>query len=373
MSDAKVRIIASTQSWIEGAAIEQLKTMAQLPHMRLAVGLPDLHPGKGHPIGAAFVAENHLYPHLVGNDIGCGMGLWQTDLPLRKFKAERSLRRLEGLEAPWQGDSAAWLADFGLESTPFDHSLGTIGGGNHFAELQRISQILKPDSVAALDLQADHLLLLVHSGSRGLGEQILRNHTQSWGGAGISSDSEAARAYLKEHDWAVKWGEANRRLIQKRFLDLLGASGQRLLDLCHNSVSPQTYLNCACWLHRKGASPADQGPVIIPGSRGSASYLVNPLPASPCDQSAWSLAHGAGRKWSRSESKGRLEKRYKAEDLMRTELGSWVICEDKNLLYEEAPAAYKAIDRVVQDLVEAELVEVWAVLEPVITYKTRQR
>jgi len=373
MSDAEVRIIASNQSWIEGAAIEQLKTMARLPHMRLAVGLPDLHPGKGHPIGAAFVAENHLYPHLVGNDIGCGMGLWQTDLPLRKFKAERSVRRLAGLESPWQGDSAAWLADFGLKPTPFDLSLGTIGGGNHFAELQRLSQILKPDSVAALGLKPDHLLLLVHSGSRGLGERILRNHTQNWRGAGISSDSEAAKAYLKEHDWAVKWGEANRSLIQKRFLDLLGASGQRLLDLCHNSVSPQTYLNCTCWLHRKGASPADQGPVMIPGSRGSASYLVNPLTALPSDKSAWSLAHGAGRKWSRSESKGRLEKRYKAEDLMRTDLGSWVICEDKNLLYEEAPVAYKAIDRVVQDLVEAELVEVWAVLEPVITYKTRQR
>ncbi len=370
MSDAQVRIIASAQSWIEGAAVEQLKTMARLPAMRLAVGLPDLHPGKGHPIGAAFLAENHIYPHLVGNDIGCGMGLWQSDLAVRKWKGERSLRRLEGLEDPWQGDRAAWLADFGLEATPFDTSLGTIGGGNHFAELQRLSQILKPDPVKALGLDPSRLLLLVHSGSRGLGERILREHTAQWGGAGLHSESEAALAYIKAHDCAVKWGEANRSLIQKRFLDLLGATGQRLLDLCHNSVTPQAYQGCACWLHRKGASPADQGPVVIPGSRGSASYLVKPLPS---DQSAWSLAHGAGRKWSRSESKGRLEKRYKAEDLIRTELGSWVICEDKNLLYEEAPAAYKTIDRVVQDLLEAELIEVWAILEPVVTYKMRQR
>lgn len=370
MSEALVTIIASPQSWIEGAAIEQLKTMARLPAMRLAVGLPDLHPGKGHPIGAAFLAENHLYPHLVGNDIGCGMGLWQTDLPLRKFKAERSVRRLEGLEAPWNGDTRAWLADFGLEPTDCDHALGTIGGGNHFAELQRVSQIFKPEGVAALGLDPSCLLLLVHSGSRGLGEKILRDHTARWGGAGLPRESEAASAYLQQHDQAVTWGAANRRLIQQRFLELLGASGQNLLDCCHNSVTPQRYQNGPCWLHRKGASPADQGPVVIPGSRGSASYLVNPLPS---ESSAWSLAHGAGRKWSRSESKGRLEKRYRAEDLQRTELGSWVICEDKNLLYEEAPAAYKAIDRVVQDLVDAQLVEVWAILEPVITYKTRQR
>jgi len=370
MSDAQIKIIASAQSWMEGAAVEQLKTMAHLPGMRLAVGLPDLHPGKGHPIGAAFVAEAQIYPHLVGNDIGCGMGLWQTDLAVRKFKAERSLRRLTGLEAPWPGDTEAWLADFGLTPTAFDASLGTIGGGNHFAELQRLSQIVKPAEVSALGLDASQLLLLVHSGSRGLGESILRAHTNQWGAAGLDSTQAAAGAYLQAHDQAVRWGEANRSLIQQRFLDLLGASGQRLLDLCHNSVTPQLYQGCACWLHRKGASPADQGPVVVPGSRGSASYLVNPQPSA---SSAWSLAHGAGRKWSRSESKGRLEKRYRAEALLRTELGSWVVCEDKNLLYEEAPAAYKAIDRVVQDLVDAGLVEIWAVLEPVITYKTRRR
>jgi release factor H-coupled RctB family protein len=367
---ATIKIIASEQSWIEGAAIEQLKTMARLPGMRQAVGLPDLHPGKGHPIGAAFVSEGLFYPHLVGNDIGCGMGLWQTDLALRKFKAERSLRKLEGLDSPWEGDTTSWLANFGLEPTPFDRALGTIGGGNHFAELQRISKIHKPDQLKALGLDPSHLLLLVHSGSRGLGESILRAHTDSSGAQGLSSDSEQAKAYLQAHNQAVSWGKANRALIQERFLSLLGAQGQCVLDLCHNSVSSINYRDCTCWLHRKGASPADRGPLVIPGSRGSASYLVNPIPK---ELSAWSVAHGAGRKWSRGDTKGKLEKRYKAADLQRTPLGSWVICENRDLLFEEAPAAYKAIDQIVADLLEAELIEVWAVLEPVITYKTRLR
>ncbi len=100
------------------------------------------------------------------------------------------------------------------------------------------------------------------------------------------------------------------------------------------------------------------------------SYVVAPTGAS--EKSAYSLAHGAGRKWSRSESRGRLEKRFTAKDLLRTELGSIVICEDKELLYEEAPQAYKNISIVISDLVDAGLAEVIATLQPVVTYKVRR-
>lgn len=88
--------------------------------------------------------------------------------------------------------------------------------------------------------------------------------------------------------------------------------------------------------------------------------------------SAYSLAHGAGRKWSRSDSRARLEKRYSAKALARTELGSYVICEDKALLYEEAPQACKNITTVMDDLVTAGLAEVIAVLRPLVTYKVRR-
>jgi release factor H-coupled RctB family protein len=90
-------------------------------------------------------------------------------------------------------------------------------------------------------------------------------------------------------------------------------------------------------------------------------------------ENAYSLAHGAGRKWKRSDTKGNLSQRFKIEDLTKTALGSRVICEDKDLIYEEAPQAYKNIDIVIQDMVDAGLLEVIAVFRPVITYKTRRR
>lgn len=89
--------------------------------------------------------------------------------------------------------------------------------------------------------------------------------------------------------------------------------------------------------------------------------------------SLWSLAHGAGRKWRRSDSKARLQGRYRPEDLYKTALGSWVICENRQLLYEEAPEAYKPIEQIVSALQEAQLLELVAELRPVISYKTRRR
>jgi len=120
----------------------------------------------------------------------------------------------------------------------------------------------------------------------------------------------------------------------------------------------------------KGRPRQTKARSVIPGSRGSFSYLVAPVG----DQTgnAWSLAHGAGRKWGRADAKGRLDRRFAPKDLERTELGSYVICEDKNLLYEEAPQAYKHVESVVGDLVNENIVSVIAVFRPVITYKVRR-
>ena len=79
LTETKVRLFASAQSWVEGNALRQLYAAAKLEGMRLAVGFPDLHPGKGGPVGAAFVAEGMIHPHLIGGDIGCGMALFKTD------------------------------------------------------------------------------------------------------------------------------------------------------------------------------------------------------------------------------------------------------------------------------------------------------
>jgi release factor H-coupled RctB family protein len=365
-----VRLIASSNNWIEGMAVQQLEKTAELPGMRLAVGLPDLHPGKGSPIGAAFAAEGWLYPALVGNDIGCGIGLWRTELDGKKIKRETWADRLRNLDDGWDGDAGEFLGARGIEPSGHENSLGTIGGGNHFAELQSVESIKNADACARLGLNPEAVCLCVHSGSRGFGEAILREHVAQFGFGGLTDGSDEALHYLRRHNHARRWAAANRELIATRMLDRLKTRGPRGLDVCHNWVEQRHFGGRRCWLHRKGAAPSTEGPVVIPGSRGAFTYLVTPK--EPSERSAFSLAHGAGRKWSRTDSRARLEKRYTAKDLARTELGSHVICEDRELLYEEAPQAYKHITIVVDDLVQAGLAEVVAVLRPLVTYKVRR-
>ncbi len=98
---ADIRIIASPDSWIEQSAIDQLHHSATLEGIERVVGLPDLHAGRGIAVGAAFWSSGHVHPPLVGSDIGCGMALWQGDLPLRKFRADAAERKLHGLDDSW--------------------------------------------------------------------------------------------------------------------------------------------------------------------------------------------------------------------------------------------------------------------------------
>ena len=128
--------------------------------------------------------------------------------------------------------------------------------------------------------------------------------------------------------------------------------------------------SAATWIHRKGAVATDSEFVVIPGSRGSLSYLVKPM--GDGESHAWSLAHGAGRKWGRSEARLRMRERFGRHQLVQTPLGGRVVCEERDLLYEEAPAAYKNIEAVIQDLVDSGLVSVIATFRPLLTYKTRK-
>lgn len=367
MSAAAIDLIGTDPRSFDPVALDQLARTAAMPGIARVVGLPDLHAGRGIAVGAAYWSPSRLYPHLVGGDIGCGMALWQTDGALRKFRPDTAERKLHGLDGAWNGDAAAMLDEAGLPADLADASLGTIGGGNHFVELQRIEEVVDPDRFAALDLQTDRVWMMVHSGSRGLGQAILDAWTARGAVAGIAADSDEGRAYLAEHDRAMAWAVVNRRVIAARFLAALGLGGGCLLDICHNSVTPHG----GGWLHRKGAAPADRGLVAIPGSRGDFSYLVEPL-AARADAALHSLAHGAGRKWSRGDARARLAGRFKATELERTSLGSRVICEDRQLIFEEAPLAYKDIARVIADLERAGLIAVVARLRPLISYKVRR-
>src|SRR5437879_11024013 len=140
-----VRLFASAQSWIEGEAVRQLYATAKLDGVQLAVGFPDLYTGNGTPVGAAFVTEGLIYPHLIGGDIGCGMALFKTDLVRRDVKLDRWVELQFNLEHPWEQFVSDFLAERDLESTEFDSALGTIGGGNHFAELQMVEKVLEAD------------------------------------------------------------------------------------------------------------------------------------------------------------------------------------------------------------------------------------
>ena len=370
--DTRVRVITNERVWLEDAALEQLRITARLPHIREAVGLPDLHPGRGYPVGAAFFSVHHFYPALVGGDIGCGMGLWQTDLRAHVASASKLEKQLGNIDGPLpeglMEDALAQLREIATEHLPatfhmLGESLGTIGGGNHFAELQLVDAVY--DEAAGIDKKLVNLL--VHSGSRGLGGAILRAHVEQFGHAGLAADSLAARDYLAQHDAALEYASLNRIWIARRILQAMRAKAQYLLDVSHNHVVPARFSGADGFLHRKGATPADQGMVMIPGSRGDFSYLVMPL--VDCHDALDSLAHGAGRKWARSDCVGRLAHKFKSDELRKTRFGSTVVCSDKELLYEEAPQAYKDVDDVVASLVDAGLVRLIARFKPLLTYK----
>jgi release factor H-coupled RctB family protein len=366
---APIHIFASAKSWIEGNALQQLEQVASLPGVEAVAAMPDLHPGKYGPVGCAILADR-LYPQFVGSDIGCGMGLFRLDVPARRLRSDKLAERIRSLDGPWDGDIEAAMAGAGLLPTAFDASLGSIGGGNHFCEFQAIDQIFAPDIAGSAGLDPDCAYLLVHSGSRGFGHAILERHLAA-GGAALDLESEAAGVYLAGHDRAVRWAWLNRRIIAERAADAARTRSTPIADLSHNLMALQpSGASPAKVLHRKGAASSDRGLVPVPGSRGTLSYLVEPLAATRADTLA-SLAHGAGRKYDRASMHGRV--RTKKSDIARLErnaFGGLIVCEDRDLLVEEAPDAYKSIDRVIADLVEFGLARVVATFRPLLTYKT---
>jgi len=209
-----VRLFASSKSWIEGEAVRQLNATAQLDGVTLAVGFPDLHPGKYTANGAAFVTEGVIYPHLIGNDIGCGMALFATDLSRRKAKLDAWAKLDFQLEHPWNGDVSEALEAAELDATEFDNSFGTLGGGNHFAEVQAVEQIFDAKTFKAVGVSKDELVVLIHSGSRGLGESILRDYVDAQRGVGTEPESFAGGEYLRSHDFAVRWAKGNRQIAR---------------------------------------------------------------------------------------------------------------------------------------------------------------
>jgi release factor H-coupled RctB family protein len=367
-NDCEVTVIAKT-SFVDPDAVSQLRVAAALPGMTQVVGMPDLHPGTKFPVGAVFVSEQHIYPSLIGGDIGCGMAVYRTDLTVTDVsdsQVQKLADKLRCIEGQWEHNVSTFLSSYLTddeidEVRQWETSLGTIGAGNHFAELQQITKIHQ-----GKEFQIGQVVLVVHSGSRGFGQQILSESSASY-------STENATEYLRKHHIACVWAKANRDLIALRFLSRISRQdlshkdviSRKILDIWHNNIE----FSDGKYIHRKGAAPATNGMVVIPGSRGTLTAFVQPIPTP---STAFSLAHGAGRSQSRSFTFQKLSKRFRPEDLQRTQLGGWVICEDKQLIYEEAPDGYKDVEVVVSDLVDAGACEVIAWGIPRVSYKVRR-
>jgi release factor H-coupled RctB family protein len=354
----------SSTTWIEGEAIRQLDEVAARPGMIALAAFPDLHPGKYGPVGMVALADR-LYPQLVGNDIGCGMSLFELDLPLRKFKLERAADHLRKLEDVDLDDPAERLEALGMAGDYFAGALGTIGGGNHFCEVQAVD-----DAGETSPLDRQRLHLLVHSGSRSLGASIFADVIAANGAMheGLEIGTEAAVDYLLDHNSAVAWASLNRQIIAERAAYVLRADVRLVADVPHNLVR----LTERGVAHYKGAAYVETGMLApVAGSRATLSHVVRALDG--VERSLDGISHGAGRKYDRNAMHGRAGgTKSEREALAGNQWGGVAICDDRNLLVEEAASAYKDAGKVVADLAGFGLVEPVATMRPLVTYKSVQ-
>ncbi len=345
----------SSTAWVETRAKDQLQQVGAWNGVSKIAAFPDLHPGKYGPVGCAVLADR-IYPQLIGNDIGCGMALFQLDIPTRKFKVEKAVRRIRSLGDPMETPQVDRLEQAGITRDLFPEALGTIGGGNHFCEVQKLNQ-----NIDNCDLDPNLTYLLVHSGSRGLGQSVL-SALPAGAFDGIGAGSGEASDYLSGHHDALHWARLNRQIIAERAADALRADLRLIADVPHNILEKTP----DGWLHRKGAAKA--APLVpIAGSRATSSFLVSPIANG---SSLSSLAHGAGRRYDRSSMHGRIRsKRSDIEAMERTPFGGRVICEDRDLMIEEAPHAYKSAESVVADLEAMKVARPIAEMIPLLTFK----
>lgn len=351
---ADIHKFYTSAAWIEGRAEDQLNHIAGFAGVKHVAAFPDLHPGKYGPVGCALLADR-IYPQLIGSDIGCGMSLFQLDLAPRKIKIEKLAWRMRDLGEMPDIDQSERLDEADLPADLFDTALGTLGGGNHFCELQTIAD-------TSINLDRERLYLLVHSGSRGFGNQILEG-VLAGAYVGMSPDSPEAREYVAAHNQAVLWARLNRQIIAERAAAALRTDLRLIVDAPHNLLTHEG----GGWLHRKGAAKADGQLVPLAGSRATPSYI---LQTTANADALNSVAHGAGRKFNRSSMHGRVRaKKSDIAKMLHTKLGGRVICEDKALLVEEAPQAYKSAKSVVADLEITGVAHAVATLHPLVTFK----
>lgn len=385
---------------IEEGALAQLLNVAELPivHGHIAA-MPDVHAGIGATVGAVIPTRGAIIPAAVGVDIGCGMNavrlsLTAADLPdnlhrlrsaieravpvgfaqheaskVRGSRHERAARVLDQRLAAIVGKHPALMKMQRRFDETWVCQLGTLGGGNHFIEL-------------CLD-EARRLWVMLHSGSRGIGNVIgryfieaarkeaLRNHIHlpDRDLAYFSEGSAGFDDYVEAVAWAQDYALLNRQEMMRLVLDVLRrelpAAGKALsaedeaINCHHNYVAEETHWGEKLFVTRKGAISARAGELgIIPGSMGARSYIVRGLGNA---ESLCSCSHGAGRRMSRTAAK----RKFSARDLEEQTRG--VECRKDGGVVDEIPGAYKDIDEVMAN--QSDLVEVVHTLKQVLCVK----
>jgi tRNA-splicing ligase RtcB len=396
-------------------ALQQVRNVAALPGIvRASYAMPDIHWGYGFPIGgvAAFAAdEGVISPGGVGYDIGCGVRLLRCDLFLEDVREQlpallhelsRSVptgtgrggdvdvesRELERVTR----DGARWAVARGYgEEADLEHSedtgalegadpgqvserayarggntLGSLGAGNHFLEVQAVDEVVDGDQAGRLGLERGRVCVMIHSGSRGLGHQVCTDFLREMERAASRErielpDRQLASAtfagsvgqrYFGAMVAAANFARANRQVMTHRvreaFRHVLGRGSrvELVYDVSHNVAKLEQHVGREVVVHRKGATRSFPGqPVLIPGDMQRASWVLEGLESS-LDRSFGSTCHGAGRVLGRREAKRRI----RPEDLKRQleDAGVLVKVGKMALLVEEAPQAYKDVSEVVE-------------------------
>lgn len=368
-------------SWCENPedrAVQQALNISKHPWLIGNVCLmPDTHEGYGMPIGGVVALNGAICPNMVGVDIGCGMLAVKTNLKnISQNEVKQVIGKLrERIPVGFNHHKEKQINDvFNSELwnkttvckeqfQSAQYQLGTLGGGNHFIEIQTDEEKC--------------VWFMIHSGSRNLGKRVADYYNKKaielctkWRHFDIVKqelailpiDTQEAKDYISEMNLCLEFAYANRMLmadsIIKSFIEVfpLFETGE-LINIHHNYAALEHHFGRDVWVHRKGATLAREGTVgIIPGSQGTCSYIVEGLgnEASLC-----SCSHGAGRRMSRKAATNNLD--IEAEIKKLDDLGIvHAIRNQKDL--EEAPSAYKDIDVVMEE--QKDLVKILVKLSP---------
>ena len=409
LANDQVLIDRSTYTEIEDflALSNSLKELDKSIELSKVVFSPDLHKGSGIPVGTTAKFSGCVIPKAIGTDIGCGMQLMVIDvspLVIRNKELDQHLRyrffeggrniemsRLERIEMfTSQFFSTPYVPDEFLRSSAKsdtektrDDQLGSVGGGNHFVELQIVTEILDSTKAYEWGLEKGSVVAMIHTGSVSIGQYIGKKWQDiaknNWpttlkkplGGFHALYTPELITQYQNELHAAANFASANRTALGKMVLnsicDLTGElpSAKIIHDSFHNIA-----LNDG--IHRKGACSANANePVIVPGSMGDASYL---LCGHGNSKSLCSACHGAGRKTARKGSKKFEDEIDQIRLVTKLDPSKHYFRRDivsnyKRSLAEEAPSCYKDIEPAINTCHNADVASPVAKFKPILTIK----